>query len=201
MSEHISVPLYPAPTLEFQGGAASVLAQPLTLGSVVLGQPSAHAVGWNCSTVQKEGVEGLVLRPVVCPLPESEDPYNYVAYYLYDQNGIGWDTVFALKADETGGVLGVAAALDVHSTYPDLDMSMNKFQFNQPGIGIQMRTRLPADYQARIGFKLWVPPGCKPTIDGWLSFEVFYVKRVKNPSGGYDEELVNTNTLTCYPSL
>jgi len=196
----LSGSIYPSPILTYQGGGAVLQPAKLVLGTVPIGQLAPVSVGFNYYAECKNGIPGYALRPASSPVEDAE-PYNYVAYFYYQQGGVAWnDIVFSLKPDEAGGVLGTAAALEVCSNYPGIPMTLGKFTFSQPGFGTQVHGNLPGDYVARLALKFWIQQA-NPALDGWIRLETHYVRpQATDGAPKPPPLLVSTGSATLYPS-
>jgi hypothetical protein len=187
--------LYPTPMLEFQGASAQLQPTRLVLGTETVGTVSGQTAGFNYSSEIKDETPYFRIRPARSHNFKDIAPCNYVADFEYRQNGVEWDMVFTLISDNGGGVLRTAAAVEVESNYPELPMTLEKFVFAQPGVGVQSRAVLPADYVAQIRLKFWIEDA-DPALDGWLRLETNYVK----PDSGPRPVLVNTGRALFFPA-
>lgn len=190
----MSDPLFPSPIFDFQGASAQLQPAPLVLGTGSIGAISGSTGGFNFSSEIKEEMPYYRIRPARTCKFTDVPPCNYAADFEYKQNGLAWDMVFTLISDKAGGVVGTAAAVEVDSNYPEIPMSLGKFVFNQPGVGVQSRAVLPADYVAHIRLKFWIEEA-DPALDGWIRLETNYVK----PDSGTRPVLVNTGRALFFP--
>ncbi|MEK7916777.1 hypothetical protein AAB988_31800 [Burkholderia contaminans] len=187
--------LFPTPILEFEGASAQLQPSMLVLGTATVGTVSGQTAGFNCSSEIKDDTPYFRIRPARAYRFMDVPPCNYVVDFEYRQNGIEWDMVFTLISDNAGGVVGTAAAVEVDSNYPELPMTLNKFVFAQPGVGVQSRAVLPEDYVAQIRLKFWIEDA-DPALDGWIRLETNYVK----PGSGSRPVLVNTGRALFFPA-
>jgi hypothetical protein len=194
-------PIYPSPALSYQGSGSILQPMKIVLGTSTIATIPATSMGFNFSNeVTQDGRQDIRIRPNP-PTPLSgPTPCNFIAYFYYEQKGIDGDMVFSLASDKGGGVAGTAAALEVHSNYPDISMNLEKFKFVQHGIGTQVRGKLPSDYVARIALKFWLEDA-QLAVDGWIRFETFYVKEPTSAAVAKPPPvLVDTGKATFYPS-
>ncbi len=171
------VPTVPTPTFQLQGSGLTHRGWHIGPFPVT----KSRNLGTNVSVDSTVSIPSVRLRPVELAV-DDEDPCTTAFEVFYTQyrtapktDGVEWRMVFRLTSDQDGGVIGVDASLEVESNYPDIDMSLSRFTYNQPGVGRSKDNILPADYQARLTVRVW-NRDAKVTLDGWMMLEVLYVQ-------------------------
>src|SRR5665213_1297398 len=153
---------FPTPIFGYQGSGLQV--QPATIGPFVQQIPGGVTGVDYFHDLDVDNVPETRLRPyMVVPA----EPCTLQVNNHYQQNGIEWEMIFRITSDKGGGVVGTSVALDVKSNYPEISMSIPKFEVPTGGFGMLKTNTLPADYEAAFILSYW-DNGKTPAIDGWL---------------------------------
>ncbi|MGR3938293.1 hypothetical protein [Streptomyces sp. BRA346] len=196
--------VYPTPSFQYQGAALTLSS--FRLGPVQLG--TARALGTNYATNPTLKIPDIRIRPV-SERVQDRDPCTtsfavyYTQYRTDPSDGREYRMVFRVTSDRRGGVIGTGVSLDVDSNYPEIDMAIPRFTFEQPGFGMLKEEVLPADYQATLTVRVWNGEA-DIALDGWLMLECGYYRngeRGASETGSSDSsDLIAVGRASLFPS-